>query len=439
MKHFVVKLAVVVAIGLFALPQLYAQDTTITIYGKKFAPGVIVKINGRLVDSANIRRDSAQPSRVLYVKFPLSWLNKPAAAIAGVKDAGASLTSNEVGNIVEVGNPPGTEMASSTFYTRPASPKIFFTAETQNDSLARVRISVPVGTTGDSTLRVRFTNIPVGTDIRLQVPGLDSLQFGVYDSTGMQRIWSFRTTARQTTFAFKVKYVAPSRLPALASMMTVGSLNLSATISGKSITRTLSLEAVPVQIIQVLAAFTLRAKNQPFYDTLKYDTVLNGRISQGQDAPKQLAPSPTTILKNCLTALHSYLSTLNQSSGILAQTRFQFIEEPFQISYSENTNSASGNLHSDIDFLQGSDLDETSQTGSFIPEISQKQMNLPPQSIILLITNSEVSHYRAIASSCSTTKIPKYLIVEARYIESFINSQFIDKRMIDDLQAALQQ
>ena len=427
------------AIALFALPRLYAQDTTITIYGKKFAPGVIVKINGRLVDSANIRRDSAQPSRILYVKFPLSWLNKPPATLlAGGKDAGASLTSNEVGNIVEVGN-PGSATTTYTIYTKPASPRIFFTTETQNDSLARVRISVPVGTTGDTTLRVRFTNIPVGTDIRLQVPGLDSLQFGVYDSTGMQRIWSFRTTARQTTFAFKVKYVAPSRLPALASMMTVGSLNLSATISGRSITRILQLEAVPVQIIQVLAAFTLRAKNQPFYDTLKYDTVLNGRISQGQDAPKQLAPSPTTVLKNCLTALHSYLSTLNQSSGILAQTRFQFIEEPFQISYSENTNSANGNLHSDIDFLQGSDLDETSQTGSFIPEISQKQMNLPPQSIILLITNSEVSHYRAIASSCSTIKIPKYLIVEARYIESFINSQFIDKRMIDDLQAALQQ
>jgi hypothetical protein len=442
MKHFGIKVLLFVAIGLCALPRTYAQDTTITIYGKRFAPGVIVKINGVRIDSVSIRHDNTQPSRILYVTFPLSMLQKPATAVAEAKGAGATLTSDGVENTVSVGNPGNPEATYTTFplYVKTALPKLLFTTRTQEDSLSRVRISVPLGTTGDTVLRVRYSNIPIGTDIRLQIPGLDSLQFGVYDSTGTQRIWSFRTTARQSSFAFMVRYVAPSNLPALSAMITPGNLNVSANISGKSIAQTLRLEAVPVQIIQVLAAYTENSTKK-FYDTIPNP----GNPFAPEEGKEKSLPAPSQFFQSCLTLLNSYLGTLDQSSGKLAQTRFKFIEAPFQVIYTEKAssltfNETQGALHSDIDALQGDDLLEQPNGRSQISEISQRQasINYNVKTIILLLTNSESTPYRAIGSSCSDGSLPKYLIVEAKYATTFINENFLDKNMITALQQAIQ-
>ena len=420
-----------VAIGLFALPQLYAQDTTITIYGKKFAPGVIVKINGRLVDSANIRRDSAQPSRILYVKFRLDWLNKPPETLlAGGKDAGASLTSNEVGNIVEVGNPPGTEMASSTIYTRPASPRIWITQANTTDSLRSLRLRLPLNSRRDTLIRLNFPKVPIGTAITLQLS--DSSRFALYDSTNTNQLWSLTTVANSSTYPFTIRYNAPSALLQGNGKERV-TLNLIGRQNNKIIVqRSFPLEGIPIQTIQIIAAFTASVANKPYYDTM---LVKKNNKSREQEDIEKTVSNPQQLMKNYLQVFNTYLAKLDSSGSTdkIARTQFVFTEEPFQIQYQEQ--SSNTNIFADLDALQGNDTQESPTGRSGMQEISTKQTasNFPT----VLLVNSETVPYRAITSSCQTNRIPKYILVEIKYLNSFLSINYLDKKFFDALAAII--
>jgi hypothetical protein len=108
MKHCALTLLVFSVIGFFAAPKLTAQqDTVITIYGKKFAPGVEVFINAVKVSSSDVLRINSNEIRV---KISTSFISNSIQPIADKvqKSAGSSITSAqyiEWKNYVEVKNP----------------------------------------------------------------------------------------------------------------------------------------------------------------------------------------------------------------------------------------------------------------------------------------------------------------------------------------------
>lgn len=436
MKHFLVKVLVVVAIGLFALPRLQAQDTTITVYGKKFAPGVIVKLNGKTIDS--VRHDSAQPSRILYVKIKLTDIRKGAITVAtSTKDGGGNLTSNDDVNIIETQNPDlVAEPYSSTFIGKPAIPRIWITQANTSDSLRTLRLRVPLNSRRDTLLRINFSKIPIGTEIALQLS--DSSRFSLYDITNTKQVWSFTIVANSNTYPFTVRYNAPSALLEGNGKERI-TLNLIGRQNNKTIVqRSFPLEGIPIQTIQIMAAFTASVANKPYYDTSFVKDPNNTTIpGNEQEDVEKTVNNPQQQMKDYLQIFNTYLAKLdsNGSTDKIAHTQFVFTEEPFQVQYTEQ--SSNTNIFADLDALQGNDSQESPTGRSGIQEISTKQTasNFPT----VLLVNSETVPYRAITSSCQTNRIPKYILVEIKYLNSFLSINYLDKKFFESLAAIINQ
>lgn len=436
MKHLFLGISAFFFIWLFTLP-LYAQDTTITIYGKKFAPGVIVKLNGKTVDS--VRHDSAQPSRILYVKVRLRDIRTGTiTTIAGTKDGGATLTSaDEAINTLETQNPDLVEPPTTrTFVGKTASPRIWITQVNITDSLRSLRLRVPLNSRRDTLLRINFQRVPVGTNISLQLS--DSSRFSIYDSTNTQRLWSFSTIANSTSFPFTIRYNAPSTLLQGNGKDQV-TLNLIGRQNSKiNVQRSFALEGIPIQTIQIIAAFTARVSNKPYYDTSFVKDPNNPTLpGNEQDDIEKTVNNPQQLMRDYLQIFNTYLAKLdsNGSTDKIARTQFLFAESPFQIQYQEQ--SSNTNIFADLDALQGNDAQESPTGRSGIQEISTKQTasNLPT----ILLVNSETVPYRAITSSCQTNQIPKYIIVEIKYLNSFLSLNYLDRKFFEALAAIINQ
>jgi hypothetical protein len=409
MKHFVVKVLVVVAVGLFALPRLQAQDTTITIYGKKFAPGVIVKINGKPVDSTNIKRDSAQPSRILYVKFSLSWLNKPAATIVA-KGAEASLTSDEVGNTVEVGN-PGTALTSYTIYTRPPSPRIALLPSASTDTIKVLQVRVPAASTGDTSLRVTIS----GTSQAIQSLRftVKNARFQVYDSTGSTTLTSLPLQGSKIC-SFRLRFNAQDTVIQQDTLLIEG-LNSSNAVL---VRQRIHILGIPLNIIHVLAAYTIQS-SKPYYVRK-----LNASGRPIEAAPDSIK-SPKDFLVQSLAILNASIeltfdgTPLNKQT-IFTRTRFTFINEPSQLSYQEQ---AEDSLFKDINALVNND-------------VGLNPTQIASADIALLLTNTSTTPYKAIANTCEKNIIPKFIIVEAKYAKGLMFDDF--NLLFSDIQALIE-
>ena len=419
MKHCIVKLFVVVAIALFALPRLYAQDTTITIYGKKFAPGVIVKINGRLVDSANIRRDSAQPSRILYVKFPLSWLNKPPATLlAGGKDAGASLTSNEAVSIVEVGNPgiPSRGFAIDTIYTKPQLARITLRSLNGNTlSNAQTLPDVALSRSNLTRFIVRYENVDGTLNFTKYAAdsvgnhAVDTTVFDILDSAGTAAL-TRKTLKGSGQLTFTVRFNGQS--------LGYKKFTLALSMTGKTaITRqNYEFNGFCVNEFKILAAYTIKSG---LYFHL-YDTLITR--------------NPSQLLKKAIDTLNSILARtvkVTPTPDKFLNTRFRLVTEPFRVNYGEQ--SPDPHLHIDIDNLAEVLMSNT------LPQLYdtiQTNMSARNADLVLLITNTDAKPYRAIGSECTINSIPKFIIAEIKYLDmKILNRTSLNKDMPQDYES----
>lgn len=397
MKDCIVKVLVVFVLGLLALSRLYAQDTTITIYGKRFAPGVIVKLNGVKIDS--VRHDSAQPSRILYVKFPLSLLQSGTIVIAGAKDAGASLTSESGKNVVSVGNPdtPEANYAKDTIVVKPQTSRIAIVSSTSLDTLSTIRLRVPVNSMKDTALRVRFISSMQGVQfLRFTVK---NAHFQVYDSTGTTALSMMPIQGTSKLRSFRLRYTPQDTVSKQDTLFVEGLSSSNTVITRKQI----PLLGIPINEIRVLAAYTAQSAS-PFYH-YEYDPVLGNFAEATPDSlqnSKEYLQQSLDVLNTQIE--HLYDVTPMELQTQFTKTRFTFISEPTLVSYQEQ---ASDSIFKDINALVKNDIGLSPQ-------------KIASADIVILLTNTPTTPYKAFANTCEKNTLPKFIVVEAKYARNFI-------------------
>lgn len=401
MKHCVIKLLMVMVIGIYSLPRLYAQDTTITIYGKNFSPRVIVKLNDVVIpeSSGRIRHDTFQPSRILYVTIPLADLNTGTTTlIAGTKDAGASLNSSNVGrNKLSAANPEQLgEESISYFYVTPSSPFVLL-----DSSLKKLTtpFTMPRGVVGQSvsiSLAIQYKNLIGDLDIRKKLRSIaaDTSAFEVLDSTGNAPYapvavngngyvrFRLRCTGGNT-LGMKRIFLAPT-------LLVAGAVKA----SDKYETRFFS-----VNEFKILVAYT---------DSSKNDFSMYG-LKNKKD--------PRVLIDSCLLVINSLLDSavVSRDSSKFANTRFVLATTPFKVTYKET--SPDPHLHADIDTLEKSRTIRTC-----IPEIYDSlQINRISQNLkcTILLVNTKGTPYRAIGSEPLPSGRPPFVVAEIKYIDRF--------------------
>ncbi len=401
MKHFVVKVLVVL-VGLFALPRLQAQDTTITIYGKKFAPGVIVKLNGKTIDS--VRHDSAQPSRILYVKIKLSDLRTSTPVIAGAKDAGGSLTSSTDTNIISLKNPEPS--GAETYFPIQVlqNRSIFFTLPNSTTRVKNLILSNKANKDTTIKLWLRFSNIPLGQKFLAEIlpdensNGGDAAYFNFLDSTG-QPLTTITAQIEKKYIPVQLRLLQQnSNSPTRYAVLRISPLNIPNNLVINEIELHLQGRLTEIQTIKVLAAYTKQNKQGFIASDNKYNF----------DPIRDTISNPKIFLADCISTLNHAIeiSSLSDTSAFSSK-RFALVEEPFEVSFIEN--SPDDHLHIDIDALQD----------NLITDISNGHTN--NADITILLVNTITTPYKAIASGCDETKFPRYIIVEQRYVRDFIN------------------
>lgn len=407
MKHFLVKLLVGVAIGIMALSQLHAQntDTTITIYGKNFSPQVIVKLNGTPISPAFIRHDFFKPSRILYVTIPLASLKTGTTMlVAGAKDAAASLNSNDNVNEFTVANPGQLGLAAKdTIIVKPRAARIAFISSTSLDTLAALKMRVPLNATRDTLIRVQYQGLPTGTK---------QIRFSLSDTTFAQiddSLSAVSITNQSGLLSFRVRLKAPTTLPTDSMnrrvILRVEIRNMTTVFAQKN----LPLEIFPVRVRYVVTAAKTAAEN--FSVERTGTSILRGESIN----PENYFPETLRFLDERLNRLQDSLSNLRQVSKF-AQTRF-ISRQPTIILSRIFSNFI---LYDPTDSLIGIHY--------LVDRIS-----MPPPIIIPRLTDEFVvmmsnfwndygySPYRAIGSQCQNNTIPEYIVVEAKYVKDYID------------------
>ncbi|MBD1208501.1 MAG: hypothetical protein H9535_08730 [Ignavibacteria bacterium] len=414
MKDCIVKVLVVFVLGLLTLSRMYAQDTTITIYGKKFAPGVIVKINNHLVDSTNIKRDSAQPSRILYVKFLLSWLNKPASATVVAKDVGASLTSDEVENTVSVGN-PGTAPTLFTIYTTPLSPKIVLKTE-EGKILGSQEMPILQATSlfeSDTTLVVRleYSNFKPNSTLFFRTR-TTTPPFEILDTNNIRLSNGFNLPSTEGFIIIHVRFHAQTGI--LRDTIKVDlkkTNNTSTTIH--------SFQCTGKRRIMILPFFTQKS-SEPF---IKIPTIGDVNTVYENVVQAQLEPSPADYLRQCLTILNNQILSETTIQDPLFYSQFEFVQLPTLIPYNE-ASVKTKTLHTDIDALP---------TLPKVQELDNQRIHC-----VLMLVNSDEAQYRAFATlplGCNPCILPKYIVIEAKYTHTLIDASLmqVESAFFDDI------
>jgi hypothetical protein len=413
MQHCVAYVLFCLLFGSTFSYKALAQDTTITIYGKRFAPDVIVKLNGTTISPVNIKHDSAFPSRILYVTFPLSMLQTPSAT-AGLKGAGATLSSSNNTNIISVQN-PGSNPAFDTIYTKPRSPKIVL--KTESGKI-------------------------IGSN---ELPMLQATSLFNYDTTIVVRL-EYSNFNANSTLLFRAKSATPSfEVLDIDDRRIIGGLNLPSTngfvnvhvrfSAQKGILRdTISIDlkrsnntATPVHSFQctgkrritILPFFTQKS-GEPF---IKIPTVGDINSVYENVGTATLMPSSADYLQQSLTILNNQILTGTTIRDPLYYTQFEFIQAPTLIPYSE-TSIIAKNLHTDLDALP------------ILPKV--QELDNSKIHYVLMLVNTDEAPYRAFAKptpDCSTCLVPKYIVVEAKYVHTFIDTaqMQVENQFFDDI------
>jgi hypothetical protein len=408
MKHFVIKLLVVFAVVMYALPHLYAQqDTTITIYGKRFAPGAKVFLNGTLIDSLKVQHDNAQPSRILRVRIALSILQSP-PAIANIKDGGATVQSSRIVHIVRVVN-PGLNRGDATdtiSITRPPPTIVLKTLDGKvigSPELPILNIFALMGKDTTITLRLEYSGLDAGSVSRLSAKSSNS-PFQILNASGQDiENQDISLSGRSGNLNIRIKFTERA-----------GVLSDSISISLNQLPyRSWRFEGI--RRIKILAAYTNNCL-KPFFKIK----------SQSSDTTRE---NPVSYLQASLDTLNSFIATSGNTADTLSihYTRFILAGSPLLVSYQEPS-ILSKNIHTDITALQN------------MPEIQAKlMMDNSIQSVVLLV-NSDEAPYRATASECTTSGLPKFIVAEIKYAHTFIaigNLAEVREVFFDDLRNAI--
>jgi hypothetical protein len=403
MKHFVVKVLVVVAIGLFALPRLQAQqDTTITIYGKRFAPGVEVYLDGQRI--YNVVPDSARPSRILRVKIPFSILLQAPATVAGVKNGGASLTSTTITHILRVINPgPNQHGIDSTITVIKAPPTVVLkTTKGEiigSDALSDLFISALVN--GDTLARVslEYKNASPGSVLQFQIQKSNS-PFSVLDSN-QQIISSLTLPNQQGKFTLFVRFQGQSQLGITRDTLNVKLSNFLAQFR-------FPLEGLSIRKIKILVAFTDNC-------SLSYS------IPRSKSYGNTTLLSPVQYIQNSIEILNNTVENDAYFQTKLRFTRFILAEQPFRVNYQEGS-VIGKSLFTDIDSLPT------------LSEITTRINSDPTIRIVLLLVNNEEALSRAILSQCSPG-LPErlFIVAEIKYSKTFIGERVVKEAFYEQL------
>jgi hypothetical protein len=410
MKHCIIKLLVVVAIGMFSLPRLYAQnnlDTTITIYGKNFSPQVIVKLNGTPI--SNFWHDILKPSRILYVTIPLASLKTGTATlIAGTKQNGASLNSSDNVNEITVANPGQIGLAAKdTIIVKPKAAQIAFVSSTSLDTLAALKLRIPLSFTRDTLIRIQYQGLTTGAK-QIQFSLSDTTFAQIYDSLG-NVLSLINISNRSGLLSFRIRFKAFAQLPTDSMNRQIqlrAEIKTVATLIGQ---KSIRLEIFPVRIRYVVTA--AKAAQENFLVQRGGTSILRSESIFSENYFSEALH----FLEERLNNFQDSLSNLHQVSKF-AQTRFTS-RQPTIILSSIFPNFT---LYEPTDSLIG--------IHHLVDRIS-----MPPPIIIPRLADEFVvmmsnfwndygySPYRAIGSQCQNNTIPEYIIVEAKYVKGYID------------------
>jgi hypothetical protein len=403
MKHCIIKLLVVVAIGMFSLPRLYAQnnlDTTITIYGRNFSPQVIVKLNGNIIPATKVIHNILQPSRILYVTIPLASLKTGTATlIAGTKQNGASLNSNDNINEITVANPGQLGLAAKdTIVVKPKAAQIALLDKINGISIQSPQklADVAFGNNNLISFVVKYENVDGVLSIDKLIADstsghiADLASFDIVDSNGTNPF-----TTKSLKGSGQLKFVVKF----LGQTLGFKRILLALSMSGKTsiAKRNYELNGFCVREFTILAAYTNRS-TQLFH---VYDTLMRR--------------DPSALLTKAIDTLNGILARTSQitaSPDNFLNTRFRLITAPFRVSYQER--SPFPHLHVDIDTLAQVTM---SRTIAEIFDTMQTNIKAHNADCILMITNHDGKPYRAIASECTSNNIPRFIIADIKYID----------------------
>ena len=410
MKHFGIKLLVVVGFVLYGLPRLYAQtDTVLTIYGTKFADGAKVYFNG--VEITPVLRDSLQPSRILRIRVPFSLLQQ-APALAGIKDGGAKIQSDEITHTIRVENPSpnrGGGVSTITVIPRRTRVRLF---RNLTDSVASPfqMPDVALNQQNIITLYARYENVTGNLDIQKQAISMtgshatDTQFFEILDSTG---------TVAYSPIPVQGSGNIRFRVLCIGSSVGQKKIFLSLGIAGQAATRRqYEAQCFGVYEFKILTAYTDSSGMKDFD--------MYGKINR---------QNPKNLIESSIDKINVLLqqAVVTGDTSKFANTRFVVATAPFKVAYKEQ--SPDPHLHADIDALE-----ESRFPGNSIP-IPEIRTALGTPSIAdnlkctILLVNTDGTPYRAIGTDLIVGKtIPRSLVVEIKYIDRFLDAgrDFVD-------------
>jgi hypothetical protein len=437
MNHCLIKLFVVVVIGIFSLPKLSAQDTTITIYGKNFSSRVIVKLNGTTIPTANVRHDLFQPSKVLYVTIPFADLRTITTAELRDKNSGASLSSSNIGtNTISVSNPGQSgDEAISSFYVLPRSPYALLDSNLRTLTAPFAMPRVGSGQTVTLSLAIQYKNLTGDLNI-------------------LKKIFSPRGIAADTA-AFEVLDSTGNASYSPVAVSGNGYVRFRLRCTGGNILGVKRMFLAPTLFVSGVA----RASDQyetRFFNTNEFKVLVAYTDSSSSNFTMyglSNTKNPRTLIDSCFLKINSLLdiAVVSGDSSKFANTRFVLATTPFKVAYKET--SPDPHLHADIDTLEKSRTIRTC-----IPEIYDSlQVNRISQNLkcTILLVNTKGTPYRAIASEPLPSGRPAFVVAEIKYIDRFLQgtrdyvdsffnmkattltSFFYDTNLLTDLRAVI--
>lgn len=368
-------------------------DTLITIYGKKFAPGIKVFVDGNQVDSTKVQHDATQPSRILYIRIPLSWLVALPVTLQSAKPKGGSTAAVINKHIVTLQNPSPSRGPSKpdTLVVQQNTPSIKLKTPS-GQVIQTLSLSVAAGTTKDTTIQLDYSGIALqnGTaTLQLQTAS----PFSVLDSLS-NPLNSVVVSSQQGTMKIILRFQARAQLGIQITALT--------TKLADNTTFTLPMQGFSVKFFKVLAAYTPQSA-----------TPFNVFVSESKNDID--ATNAVTFFPQALQTLNNYIEqrylqdTTTRTEPIYF-TRFVLVDN-ISIPAAYQEGSPTPELHTDIDAE---------------PTIAaiQTRMNADPtiQCAILLV-NTDAIPYRAVGSTCGVNTVPQYIVAEAKYVREFINER----------------
>lgn len=372
-------------------------DTLITIYGKKFAPGVRVYLNNTLIQANKVNRINSKQIEVL---LPLSVLKEAPPTLLSAKKPQGSVQAVVNNHIIRVENPSPARGVSNprTLVVREDVPTVTL------KTLAGVEITdiKSLAMTGErnavSSVQVilQYSGVTLRDDntAALQFVLAHSNRFSVWNSAGNTQLDSIQITSRQGSISLTMKFTGDMNVGFLESKLTVNILHDG---NPATIPFEFGLQGFTVKLFKVLIAYTQKSGDS--------FVVYPSNGSSGQMKQINIPTEMREYAKELNQILQKRVTQNPQGASKLDYTRF-VIYDTFVATTEQ---SPVPHLHQDIDILPT------------LPEVVAKKVEIPDIRCTILVVNSEPANWRGVPSDCMSGLIPQYVVVDVKYLDNFIS------------------